>query len=151
MKNKFMRVSESKYRRLIDALKKVSALRDKPSLKQVFLAANTADKLLMAIKEGTITEEPTERLLPTHGLYFIIMKDRITHSEIADDRARLPIFRTLREAAVSMERNGWTEENRFYIERIDLVKILNKFYAKSLIQKFKDTADGLEADLSGDY
>lgn len=148
---RYARVSKSKYDRLQDVLKLMIKLRENPTLKQVIRVAKLADNLLQSIRDGSLLEEPTERLLPGEGIYFVIMRDRITHMEFADDRPRLPLFRTMRDAVVSMERNGWTEEARYVIVRIDLMRIKNARFSGGMIAKYKQKANEDTDNISGDH
>lgn len=148
---RFARVAQSKYERLQGVLKLVIKLRENPTLKQVIRLANLAENLLNDIRDGSLLEPPTSRLLPGEGIYFVVMRDRITHMEFADDRPRLPLFRTMRDAVVSMERNGWTEEARYVIVRIDLMRVRDARFPKAMMGKYKEKANEDTDNISGDH
>lgn len=148
---RYARVAQSKYQRLQGVLTLMIKLRENPTLKQVIRVAKLAENLLQAIRDGSLLEEPTVRLLPGEGIYFVIMRDRITHMEFADDRPRLPLFRTMRDAVVSMERNGWTEEARYVIVRIDLMRIRDTRFPNALMGKYKQKANEDTDNISGDH
>jgi hypothetical protein len=147
---KYARLPEGRLTQIKKVLKGVASLSRNPSLKGILSLSGMASRLLESLSDKAVWEHPMERLIRAEGLYFIVMKNLVYKSVFADDKLRLPIYRTWRDAAVAMDKNGWKAEDNYEIIRIDLVTVKSKLYSRLLEGRYKRDGNEEEEDLSGD-